>query len=145
MIIIYTTITRISIALFATLLITTSLGSSRVSAKEFDVTGTIDCRVLSGEKCRFPDWETGPIMTVISDDLSGVPQPVSVDTSWVREDLTDFDQDDFVWFVVEEIGANLQVTSVLEHRCMDGRVAHGSVNDGRFSGTQCHSEARSSD
>jgi hypothetical protein len=53
------------------------------------------------------------------------------------EDLTDFGQDDFDWFVVEGIGANLQVTSVLDHRCMDGRLAYGSVNDGRSDGTQC--------
>src|SRR4051794_38037585 len=41
------------------------------SAKEFDVTGTIDCGARSGHKCDFADWSTGPVIGVLTEDISG--------------------------------------------------------------------------
>src|SRR5882724_2862513 len=67
-------------------------------AKEFDVTGTIDCGVRSGNKCDFTDWSTGPTIGVLTEDISGTRELVQIDASWVKNDLNDFDQDDFVWF-----------------------------------------------
>ena len=114
-------------------------------AKEFDVTGTLDCGVKSGSKCEYQDWEIGPRIGMLTRDISGNLDRVIVDAAWIRDDLSDFGQDDFVWFTVEDLGTSLQVTSVLQHRCMDGRLAQGSVNDGRSSGARCHLDAERSE
>ena len=109
-----------------------------VAAKEFDVTGTIDCGALSGRKCDFTDWSTGPVIGVLTEDISGVRERVLIDASWVKNDLTDFDQDDFIWLTVRDgLGANLQATGVVEHHCSDGRFSFGIVNQGRSSGNRC--------
>src|SRR5690349_14131107 len=80
-----------------------------VSAKEFDVTGTLDCGVRSGHICKWDDWDTGPVIGIITEDISGKPERVLVDASWVKKDMTDFGQDDFVWFTVrDDVGPQLQ-------------------------------------
>src|SRR5215210_4225043 len=83
-------------------------------AKECDLTGTLDCDVRSGKKCEFIDWETGPRLGILTRDISGNLERATVDASWVRDDLSDFGQDDFVWFTVQDFGTGLQATSVLE-------------------------------
>ena len=109
-----------------------------VFAKEFDVTGTIDCGALSGRKCDFTDWDSGPVIGVLTEDISGTRERALIDTSWVKKDLTDFDQDDFVWFTVRDgIGPNLQATGIVEHHCHDGRFSLGIIKQGRSSGNRC--------
>ena len=105
-------------------------------AKDFDLSGTLDCGVTSGAECTFADWAAGPTFGVLTDDISGTTQRVVVDASWVREDLTEFGQDDYVWFIVRDaVGKNLQVISVVEHRCKDG-----TMNPGRSSAVKCFRE-----
>lgn len=112
-----------------------------VLAKEFDVTGTLDCGIRSGRKCSFSDWATGPKIGVLTRDLSGNLERVVLDASWIRDDLTDFGQDDFVWFVVrDDAGPDLRAIAVIEHRCSDGRFAQGQVNQGRSNGERCFPE-----
>ena len=108
------------------------------SAKDFDVTGTIDCGALSGRKCDFTDWDTGPVIGVLTEDISGTREHALIDVSWVKKDLTDFDQDDFVWFTVRDgLGPNLQATGVVEHHCNDGRFSLGIINQGRSNSDRC--------
>jgi hypothetical protein len=109
-----------------------------VAAKEFDVTGTIDCGAPSGRKCDFTDWDTGPVIGVLTEDISGTRERVLIDASWVKKDLADFDQDDFIWLTVNDsVGPNLQATGVVEHHCNDGRFSLGIVNQRRSSGNRC--------
>ena len=101
------------------------------AAKAFDVTGTIDCGALSGRTCDFTDWVTGPVIGVLTEDVSGTRERVLIDTPWVKKDLADFDQDDFTWLTVNDsVGPNLQATGVVEHHCNDGRFSLGIVNQG---------------
>jgi hypothetical protein len=108
------------------------------ATKEFDVTGTIDCGALSGRRCDLTDWDTGPDIGVLTEDISGTRERVLIDASWVRNDLSDFDQDDFIWLTVRDgLGPNLQATGVVEHHCADGRFSLGIVNQRRSSGNRC--------
>jgi hypothetical protein len=114
------------------------ISGQTVQAKEFDVTGTIDCGARSGKKCDFTDWSTGPVIGVLTEDISGTRQLAMIDASWVKHDLDNFDQDDFVWFTVEDNGGpNLQATGVLEHRCNDGTADLGTINQGKSTGHHC--------
>jgi hypothetical protein len=108
-------------------------------AKDFDVTGTLDCAVASGQKCIFTDWETGPTLAIFTEDVSGEMMHFEVDASWIRDDLTAFRQDDFVWLVVRDDAGPVPVAvGVIEHRCNDGRVALGQANQGRSDGQRCY-------
>lgn len=108
------------------------------SAREFDLTGTLDCAKFSGHKCHFVDWATGPVLAVFTEDISGVRERHLIDVSWVRDDMEGFRQDDFVWFTVADLGGEfLQATGVVEYRCADGTVPHGQANQGQSTGTRC--------
>jgi hypothetical protein len=107
-------------------------------AKEFDVTGTIDCGVRSGKQCDFTDWSTGPVIGVLTQDISGTRERVLVDASWVKHDLRDFDQDDFVWFTVQpEDNGNYQATGIVEHHCNQGTASLGIINQGKSTSHHC--------
>ncbi len=117
------------------------LHATPAMAKEFDVTGTLDCGVRSGDKCQFVDWETGPKLAVFTEDISGTRERWEIDASWIRDDLMKFGQDDFVWFTVRDEGSNvLRATGVVEHRCNDGRIPHGQASHGRSTGSVCRLE-----
>lgn len=106
--------------------------------KDFDVTGSLDCGVRSGQKCVFTDWETGPTIAMFTEDISGETMRFVVDASWLRDHLTAFRQDDFVWFVVRDGIAPLPVViEVVEHRCHDGRYPAGQVNQGLSTRDDC--------
>ena len=106
---------------------------STALAKDFDVTGTLECGQRSGEKCQFADWSTGPMLGVITSDLSGNRERVVLDASWMRDRLNEFDQDDFVWFTVRnDAGPGLKIISVVEHRCREGKF-----NLGLSTGSYC--------
>src|SRR5262249_54018345 len=128
------------VGLALTAMLATVPGSTaKVFAKDFDVTGTIDCGALSGRKCDFTDWDTGPVIGILTEDISGTRERVLVDASWVKKDLNDFDQDDFIWLTVRDgLGPNLQATGVVEHHCNDGRFSLGIINQGRSNGNGCH-------
>jgi hypothetical protein len=102
-------------------------GTSEVTrAKDFDITGTIDCGQVSGNKCRFSDWATGPRLTVITSDLGSGRQPVVVDASWIRNDLPSLEQDDFVWFTLrDDAGPGLRAIGIREERCKAGTFNQG--------------------
>lgn len=106
---------------------------STALAEEFDVTGTLECGQMSGRRCQFSDWSTGPAIGVITKDISGNTERVVLDASWVREDLSRFDQDDFVWFTVrDDTGPKYRITGVVEHRCNEGKY-----NLGLSTGSYC--------
>jgi hypothetical protein len=115
-----------------------SSSASVLATNDFDVTGSLDCGVRSGQKCHFEDWEAGPIIALFTEDVSGTSERFVVDAAWMREHMTAFRQDDFVWFVVRDgIGPVPQVVSVVEHRCHDGRYPHGQVNHGLSTRDDC--------
>ena len=71
-------------------------------------------------------------------DIFGTTERFVVDASWMRDHLTAFRQDDFVWFQVRDgIGAAPVIVSVVEHRCFDGRYPHGQVNHGLSTRDEC--------
>jgi hypothetical protein len=112
--------------------------ASAPAVKDFDVTGSLDCGVRSGQKCVFTDWETGPKLAMFTKDISGEKMRFEVDASWLRDHLTAFRQDDFVWFVVRDgIGPLPVVVHVVEHRCHDGRFPHGQVAHGLSTRDRC--------
>jgi hypothetical protein len=120
----------------AALLATVQAAPSPALAKDWDLTGTLDCGIHSNVKCHFKDWATGPTFGVFSEDIGAARQRVTVDASWVRDDLQEFGQDDFVWFVVRDLGnQKLQILSVVEHRCVDG-----TLNPGRSTANTCYRE-----
>jgi len=126
-------------AIGAAFLVLTQTAAQTAEAKEFDVTGTIDCGARSGKKCDFTDWSTGPVIGVLTEDISGTRERASIDASWVKNDLDDFDQDDFVWFTVQDNGGpNLQATGIVQHHCTQGTVDLGTINDGKSTGHHCH-------
>ncbi|MCC7106676.1 MAG: hypothetical protein IT307_16180 [Chloroflexi bacterium] len=126
--------TKLSLAVVA-LVVALQSAPSPALAKQFDVTGTLDCGVRSGRKCTFADWSTGPTLGVLTRDFSGNLERVVLNASWVRDSLTAFDQDDFVWFTVDDqVGPMPQIISVVEHHCNDGTLDTGLVNG---SGSSC--------
>lgn len=127
-----------AIVVGATLLSLAGSTGQLAQAKEFDVTGTIDCGVASGHKCSFDDWDTGPTIGVLTEDISGTRERAMIDASWVKKDLTDFDQDDFVWFTVQtNADGNLQATGVVEHHCHQGTASLGIINQGKSTSDKC--------
>jgi hypothetical protein len=128
-------------AIFATPASTTAPVASASPAgivKDFDVTGSLDCGVRSGQKCQFSDWETGPTLAMYTEDISGEQMRFEVDASWLRDHLTAFRQDDFVWFTVRDgISEHPMIVSVVEHRCHDGRYPAGQVNQGLSTHDAC--------
>src|SRR4051794_3457519 len=56
-------------------------------AKDFDVTGTIDCGARSGHKCDFTDWDTRPVIGMLTEDSSGTRERARIDASWIKDDL----------------------------------------------------------
>jgi hypothetical protein len=129
------------VAAAATLLWTMAaapVAPAAASAREFDLTGTLDCDDRSGRKCHFVDWEAGPVLAIFTEDISGVRERRIVDVSWVRDDMDGSRQDDFVWFTVADLGGEfLQATGVVEYRCTDGTYSHGIVNQGQSNGDRC--------
>lgn len=125
----------VSLLMFA---MSSSSPAPTFAANEFDVTGSLDCGVRSGQRCQFEDWGEGPMIGLFTEDVSGVNERFVVNASWLRDHLTAFRQDDFVWFVVRDgIGSVPQVISVIEHRCHDGRYPHGQVNHGLSTRDDC--------
>ena len=117
----------------AALLITLQGSVDVAQARDFDVTGTLECGVRSGERCSFADWANGPTIAVLTEDISGETQRVLLDASWVKDDLSSFDQDDWVWFTVREgLGPNLKVVGIVERRCKDG-----TYNPGLSTASKC--------
>jgi hypothetical protein len=117
---------------------TTIAPASPVMAKSFDVTGTLECGTMSGHRCDFADWEQGPVLGIITEDISGEPMRFEVDTSWIRDRLVSFSQDDFVWLVVQDnADAHPRAIGVVQHHCTDGRYPPGQVNQGQSDGQRC--------
>src|SRR5687768_4787630 len=63
-------------------------------AKEFGITGTVDCGRRSGQSCSFESSD--PLMVLHTRDISGVMEAIVVDVSWIMDHLRerDIDQDD---------------------------------------------------
>ncbi|MFN0070772.1 MAG: hypothetical protein ACKVVP_04695 [Chloroflexota bacterium] len=60
-------------------------------AKDFELTGTVDCGRRSGQRCTI-----GDTLAIITEDLSGVKERVVVDVSWIQPIIRqrEIDQDD---------------------------------------------------
>lgn len=65
---------------------------------EFGVTGTVDCGRRSGLRC-----EIGPllVLNIWTYDISGSRERVSIDVSWIVQQLDAYDQDDLVCLNVQ--------------------------------------------
>jgi hypothetical protein len=63
--------------------------------KEFLIQGTIDCGRASGARC-----EIGDTITVWTTDVSGERQKVTIDVSWIKNQLDQYDQDDLIYIDV---------------------------------------------
>ena len=102
-------------------------------AKDFQLTGTVDCGRTSGQNCQFPDFFTGPKVGFITADISGHRQRVELDGSWQRKELEDVEQDDFMRFTVrDDAGPGLIIVSVEERHCRAG-----TFNQGTSTGSHC--------
>ncbi len=66
-----------------------------VAAKDYNVAGTVDCGVRSGEPC--PDAASVFLWT---SDVSGRDEKWEVDVTWVRDDLYGLHQDEAINFEV---------------------------------------------
>ena len=97
-------------------------GSAGVAlANDFDIDGVLDCGVPSGRACKLVDDKTGGVdhftVGIVTSSVSGTPQRVVVDVSWVLDKLKDFKQDGHVQYSVRtDIGPYLQVFSVVQRR-----------------------------
>jgi hypothetical protein len=97
-------------------------GSAGVAlAKDFDIDGTLECGVPSGSVCKLIDDKTGGVdhftVGIVTSSISGTPQRVVVDVSWVLDKLRGFKQDGHVQYSVRDgIGPYLQVFSVVQRR-----------------------------
>lgn len=121
--------------LFGGLVLGSALQSapSTALARDFELTGTVDCNQPSGDECRFPDFFTGPQVGFITSDISGQPQRVVLNGSWQRKELEDVAQDDFMRFVVrDDAGPGLIIVSVAERHCRSG-----NFNPGESTGSFC--------
>ena len=108
-------------------------GSSPALARDFEVSGTVDCNRTSGENCKFPDFFTGPQVGFITSDISGERQRIVLNGSWQRAELEDVEQDDFMRFVVrDDAGPGLTIVSVAERHCRSGHF-----NQGPSTGSHC--------
>ena len=95
-------------------------------AKEFDITGTVECGTRSGHRCQFPDFSTtGPKIGILTTDVSGNLDRIVVNGSWMRDELGGLEQDDYIWVSVRNEGNDLQVISVIKHRCKAGTFNQG--------------------
>jgi hypothetical protein len=107
------------------------------SAKEFDITGSVECGTRSGHRCQFPDFSTtGPKIGILTTDVSGNLDRIVVNGSWMRNELGGLDQDDYIWVTVRNEGNDLQVISVKQHRCKAGTFNQGLSNQ-----TNCVTES----
>jgi hypothetical protein len=96
------------------------------SAKEFDITGTVECGTRSGRRCEFSDFSTtGPKIGILTTDVSGNLDRIVVNGSWMRRELGGLEQDDYIWVTVRNEGNDLQVISVIQHRCKAGTFNQG--------------------
>jgi len=78
------------------------------------------------------------VIGVLTEDISGIRERALIDASWVKNDLDDFDQDDFVWFTVQDTGGpDLQATGIVEHRCNQGTADLGTINQGKSTSHHC--------
>ena len=70
-------------------------------AKEFSLSGTVDCGRRSGQSCSFEGSE--PMMAIHTRDISGVMERVVVDVSWIMPHLRErnIEQDDSICMDVE--------------------------------------------
>ena len=58
-------------------------------AKEYNIAGTVDCGLRSGQRCSIDST-----VALWTEDISGSPQRVIVDVSWIRKQLPGLDQDE---------------------------------------------------
>lgn len=124
----------ISLGISTGLITATSLGQPRPTLaegiREFDILGTLDCGVKSGRRCRIPNWETKPIIGIVTTDYGANKQRVGVDISDVKRFLDNFDQDDLVWVTVQDQPGTLRATRILRY------IGDGTDNQGLSTGSR---------
>jgi uncharacterized repeat protein (TIGR01451 family) len=80
-----------------------------VLAREFSLSGTVDCGRRSGLRCAI---DAPYLLAVWTDDLSGRRERVIVDVSWIVRQLGGIDQDDLICLNVQAVGdGTLQAVS----------------------------------
>jgi hypothetical protein len=97
-------------------------------AKEFEMQGTIDCGLLSGQNCPIQDF-----MTLYTPAISGKNEPYIFDMSWIRGQLEQGPQrqDDLICLLIEEVpGVGYRGLAVRD-RCEDEVPSDNEENDRR--------------
>jgi uncharacterized repeat protein (TIGR01451 family) len=91
-----------------------SVTTRTVAAREFGLTGTVDCGLRSGQRCQLG---SSLMMAVWTDDISGTRERVMVDVSWIVSQLDAYDQDDLVYLTVQTADdGHLQAVGVSNER-----------------------------
>ena len=94
------------------------LTASPALAKDFNVAGTVDCGVRSGQDCPI-----GDTISLWTEDISGKRELVTIDITWIRRQLrgVELEQDDAI---------DLEVRALPEAR--GGLQALGVTGEGSF-------------
>src|SRR5437867_2799804 len=66
--------------------------------KDIELTGTVDCGVRSGSRCAI-----GDVLRIWTTDVDGTRRLVTIDVSWVADQLPGIDQDDLMSFEVRDL------------------------------------------
>ena len=74
------------------------LTPSAAFAKDYNIAGTVDCGARSGRTC-----SVGDTLDLWTSDISGTPQLVTVDISWIRKHLRGLDQDEAIDLEVRDL------------------------------------------
>jgi hypothetical protein len=88
----------------------------QAQAKDYDIAGTVDCGVPSGNAC-----PVGNSLRLWTDDVTGSKALITIDISWIRNDVANLDQDDPI---------DLQVTD--RPGAVGGIQATGVAGEGSF-------------
>lgn len=104
-------------------------------AREFEIDGTLDCGLRSGRECAIANWNTQPMIAVITRDMAQQPQRVLIDISWIKNELDQFRQDGPVHLMVrDDLGPTLVADAVIR------QVGTGTDNPGLSNGNRIVAE-----
>ena len=111
-------------------------------AKEFDVIGTVDCGLRSGQRCSL-----GDTLVLWTDSVSGELARTSLDIRWVKKDLPALDQDDEITVAVESFpDGGLRVLSITSDDKRSGTRNQGQLDaNGRSTATSARARLQDDD
>jgi hypothetical protein len=108
-------------------------------AKEFELMGTIDCGLATGQNCPIDNF-----MTLWTPGISGKNEPYIFDMSWIQEQLRQAPQkqDDLLCLLIEEVpGVGYRGLAVRD-RCEDEAPSDNEENERRSPKIKDQAEVR---